>query len=451
MIVVFCPRITSRIQYVTRLVMGRLLASNWQLTDDPAVADAHKGPKIIYSREAGGMEGLHIPAHGFLSERGVHYFVPEVRRGNGLPLLFPAQADREEHGLEFDLFAAVFYLVSRYEEYLPHKKDLHWRFDPTASFAYRHNFLDKPVVNHYALLLKERLQELYPAYGFSDPSFTFLPTYDIDVAYAYRGRGIMRTFLGTLRSVFKLDFPSVFQRFRVLAKKEKDPFDTYDRQVELYKQSGIRAVYFFLCGDYGPYDKNVPFYSGAFFSLVKKINDYARTGIHPSVASAKDGSLLEREIARLEDILQQEICCSRQHYLKVDFPSTYQRLLRNNITHDFTMGYAGQPGFRASICTPYPFYDLETESVTPLIIVPFAVMDGTLRDYLQLTPGQALEVIKKLLDETVQVGGMFVSLWHNDSLSGRDDWQGWDKVYEEMYRLASLKHKSNYDPLHQAQ
>ncbi len=450
MIVVFCPRITHRIEYVTRLVMGRLLRCKWQLTDDPEVAEAHKGPKIIYGRETAGREGLHIPAHGFLSERGVHYFVPEVRRSKGLPLLFPVDPDSAKQGLDFDLFSAVFYLVSRYEEYLPHKKDIHWRFDATASFAYRNNFLDKPVVNHYALLLKEKLQELYPACAFTDPAFSFLPTYDIDVAYAYRGRGVMRSFLGAVRSVMRLEFSAFFQRFRVLAGKEKDPFDTYDRQVELYKQSGIRAVYFFLCGDYGPYDKNLPHYSGTFFSLVKRMNDYAHTGIHPSVASTKDDSLIELELSRLANILQQEICCSRQHYLMMDLPATYQRLLRNNITHDFTMGYPSQPGFRASICTPYPFYDLESESATPLTIVPFAVMDGTLRDYLQLTPGKALEVIRKLLDETVQVGGMFVSLWHNDSLSGRGDWQGWDKVYEEMYRLASLKHKDNYDPLRQA-
>lgn len=449
MIVVYCPRITSRIEYVTRLIMGRLLKCNWQLTDDTEVADAHKGPKIIYSRGTAGRDGLHIPAHGFLSERGVHYFVPDIRHSKGLPLLFSGKPDSEMQGLDFDLFAAVFYLVSRYEEYLPHQKDIHWRFDPTASFAYRNNFLDKPLVNHYAMLLKDKLQELYPACRFNEPVFTFLPTYDIDVAYAYRGRGIMRTFLGTLRSLLRFDFPSLFERFRVLSGKEKDPFDTYDRQIELYKQSGIRAVYFFLCGDFGPYDKNVPFYSGAFFSLVKKMNDYGRTGIHPSVASRKEESLLERELSRLSNILQQEIFYSRQHYLMMDLPTTYQRLLRNNITHDFTMGYASQPGFRASICTPYPFYDLESESTTPLTIVPFAVMDGTLRDYLQLTPGEALEVIRKLLDETVQVGGMFVSLWHNDSLSGRDDWQGWDQVYEEMFRLASLKHKNTYDPLHQ--
>ena len=40
----------------------------------------------------------------------------------------------------FDVFSASFYLVSRYEEYLPYVKDMYERFQAENSLAYKHNF-----------------------------------------------------------------------------------------------------------------------------------------------------------------------------------------------------------------------------------------------------------------------------------------------------------------------
>ena len=346
------------------------------------------------------------------------------------------------------MFSAAFYLVSRYEEYLPHKKDSFGRFEAAESFAFKHNFLQKPVVNHYAHILKNCLLKLYPGYSFSTPPFSFVPTYDIDVAYAYKGRGLFRTLLGSLRSLAQFDFKSLAERYRVLTGRATDPWDTYDYQLSLYKETGIKAFYFFLCADFGQYDKNIAFYSKALFSLVKKIGDYAYVGLHPSFASNDHDGLLGIEASRLSKLINQEIKFSRQHYLKLNIPQTYHKLLKENISHDFSMGYASQPGFRASICSPFNFYDLETESITPLVILPLAVMDSTLASYLKLSPKKAFGIISKLVDEVATTGGTFVSLWHNDTLCNCRQWKGWQGLYAKMYRLAAERHQKNYDPLH---
>jgi hypothetical protein len=100
------------------------------------------------------------------------------------------------------------------------------------------------------------------------------------------------------------------------------------------------------------------------------------------------------------------------------------------------MGYPSQVGFRAGICVPYPFYDLTTETETSLTIHPFGVMDGTLNEYLKLTPAQAIEKVKLLIDEVKAVNGTFYSLWHNSSLSEKGDWRGWTKVYTQLVDYA---------------
>ena len=99
------------------------------------------------------------------------------------------------------------------------------------------------------------------------------------------------------------------------------------------------------------------------------------------------------------------------------------------------MGYADEPGFRAGIARPFPFYDLSQEKKTVLTIVPFQVMDGTLRQYLHLSPDAAMAVIRSLISATRRSGGLFVSVWHNTSLTELNGWEGWRKVFEETLAI----------------
>ncbi len=438
MILVYSPHISSRTEYITSLLFKHLLGLEYKLTRDEDSFTAYNGPKINYSQRALHRGGIYIPASGFLQERGVNKFEPGINKRKRIPLLFP---DKEHTGtLEFDPFAASFYLVSRYEEYLPHQKDKHGRFEADQSFAYKHGFLQKPLVDHYAIMLRDALLEKYPGLDVPEQKFTFIPTYDVDVAFAYKGRTMFRNVFGILRSMARLDFYSLKQRFTVILGKERDPYDTYDLQLQLYKKSGIKAYYFFLCGDYGPYDRNVAFFSQQFFLLIKKLGDYAYIGIHPSYASHDEEGALANEIQRLSGIIKDDLKYSRQHYLRLAIPKTYHELLKHNIAYDFTMGYASQPGFRAGISRPYPFYDLTEEKETPLTIVPLAVMDGTLHDYLKLSPDDALKLIKKLMGEVDKVNGVFSTLWHNDALGDHDTWKGWKDVYLKTYESAAKKH-----------
>jgi hypothetical protein len=158
--------------------------------------------------------------------------------------------------------------------------------------------------------------------------------------------------------------------------------------------------------------------------------DYVQVGIHPSWASSKDSSKLPKEIKRLEIITNREITRSRQHFLKLDLPTTYRRLIDLGIREDYTMGYASQVGFRAGTSLPFYFYDLDMETQTQLLIHPFAVMDGTLNEYMELPVDDAQYLVKELMDRVKKVNGTFISLWHNETVSDNRHWQDWKQVYE---------------------
>ena len=141
---------------------------------------------------------------------------------------------------------------------------------------------------------------------------------------------------------------------------------------------------------------------------------------------------MKKEKQRLEHIVNTPITFSRQHYLRLIIPETYQNLIDLDITEDYTMGYARFPGFRASTCTPFYFYDLDFEIQTPLKLFPFTFMDATLKYYMNLSNEEAIEKILKLKKEVLLVNGTFISLFHNDAFSENENWKGWTEIYKKM-------------------
>lgn len=426
-ILIYSSKTSSRSRYIFRVIFKSILGLEPHFTNEKYLFEHHKGPKISYGKRPIGKE-LFFYASNLLFEGGIKWQDLEFIKYEGLPAFYPSY--RKDSALPFDVFAASFFLISRYEEYYPHIIDEHKRFCAHQSIAYKQQFLEEPIVNIWAKKLANLLKKKFPQVVFYEQQFKFIPTIDIDNAFAYREKGFVRVISGLLFDLFNLSSGRFKERLNVLLHRSKDPYDTYDYQIELIEKHDLHIIYFVLLGDYGPYDKNVPFQNKAFRSLIKFFDDYGDVGIHPSYASNKSDKLLKKEITRLQTILNREIRMSRQHYLKLTLPQTYQRLIENDITDDFTMGYAESPGFRAGICTPFFFYDLDLEVETSLKIHPFTIMDGTLKDYMKLRPEETYELYTRLIKKIKEVDGHFIVVWHNESFAENERWKGWRNVFE---------------------
>lgn len=433
MILIYTDKITNRIKFIFNLYFGELLKVEFKITTNREEFKSFEGAKFSYSRQPVSDE-LFFQACNLLFERGIANIDLIFGEYEGLPVFFTVF--QKESALPFDPFAAGFYLVSRYEEYLPYRKDEYGRFSASESMAYQKNFLHKPVVNIWALTVGNLLRKRFSGFNFPGTTYTFIPTIDIDAAWAYRQKGFMRTLGGLAASFVNLDFNEIIERIKVLSGTNKDPFDTYDFQLEMQKKYNLHPIYFILFADYGLNDKNIPVQNRAFQTLIKSLSDYSEVGIHPSYNSNNSVKKLEEEISRLSKVLNREITSSRQHFLKLQLPSTYRNLINLDITDDYTMGFAAQPGFRAGICSTFNFYDLDADTETNLKIHPFTLMDGTLRDYMNISAEDAITYIVPLITEVKAVNGTFISLWHNESLSNAKRWAGWHGVYESMLKEA---------------
>ena len=424
---IYTPKITSRIQYSFQLIFETVWNIDFQLTDDLVFFMSHQGAKINYSNKPIADECF-VKAIGLLTEKGVSDQEIFFEDWHGLPTFFHVK----DSILPFDIFSAAFYLVSRYEEYLPHIKDHYERFTAKESIAYNNGFLHRPLINLWLNEFQKYLLIHFPTLEFSEKKFTYQSTIDIDNAYCFLEKGLVRTTASFIRSAIQMDKQAIKERRDVLLGKTPDPYDTFEYQLQLNEKYGVDVVYFVLLADYGFNDKNCSVHSRKFQLLIKHLGDHAKIGIHPSFASNKSFDTLSTEKKRLEDILKKEVKLSRQHFLKLEIPKTYRNLIELSVSDDYTMGYAAHLGFRASICTPFYFYDLELEKTTQLKLHPFAVMDATFKYYLKSSPEKALKEIKVIIDEVKAVDGHFVSLWHNETWSDYKEWKGWLYLYEQM-------------------
>jgi hypothetical protein len=432
MILIYTPKITSRAKYAFNLVFRDIYGIKFELTADKEAYLAHSGAKLTYSNQPFADE-LFIQSKGLLFETGIIDQDIAVFNWKDSKAFFSVGP---KSALPFDIFSASFFLASRYEEYLPHIRDVYDRFDAQASLAYSYNFLHQPVVNKWAVHFKEVLLQKYPELVFPVKKYRFISSIDIDNAYAYLEKGVVRTMGGFLKSLSTMDIKGFKQRLKVLTGAEKDPYDTYDFQLELQKKYNLEYLYFLLLGDYGVNDKNISVESKRFRSLIKSLADYAQVGIHPSFGSNGNPAQLAKEVSRLQGVINREVFKSRQHFLKISLPDTYRNLIELDIQEDYTMGYASDYGFRAGLCTPFFLYDLDLEVETSLKIYPFAIMEGTLKYYQKIPPERAMEHYKTVIDQVKAVNGIFISLWHNDSMNDLGLWKGWRKVYIDMVEYA---------------
>ena len=435
---IVCSKATPRLTYVAGFLSENALGTGVDIVPDQAgktVQDLIEAGNVViyYGHEP--MEGtFSVFSTGLTEEQGITPHVPSASRTNRQTILFPAP---DGFDLPFDLFSAIFYLLSRYEEYLPHQKDQHGRFEANQSHAFQYGYLMEPVIDQWLVMLKTLLKKKYPALYLPSRKFSFVSTIDIDNPWAILNRGIVRTAGGLLKALLKLHFREWQYRIRVLKRKQPDRFDTYDCILKLEKQYGFRSLFFFLMGNYGKNDTNYAINSGPFRNLLNSLKSSRLIGIHPSYKSNQSPNILKAEIERFADLLGKKPEISRQHFLLLRIPETFRTLISHDVQTDYSMGYATHVGFRAGTSLPFRFYDLIREEETGLLLHPFVVMDVTLRQYMGLSPDQARERIETLLEKVKTTGGNFTSLWHNESISDYGEWKGWLEVFENMVKEAT--------------
>ena len=418
MVLIYSHTSSTRLQYICKFIFNEILSTTHSITIDSESFKKHEGPKINYS-DIEIDDAFRIKNHPLLLEAGIKDQHPVCFETNGYKAFFKTH----NSDFPFDIFAATFYLLSRYEEYLPHEMDMYGRYAHQNSFAFKEGFLNIPLVNIWIQDFGRSLKSKYSIFNFQYSIFNFLPTYDIDIAYSFKHKGLLRNLGGFLRS------PSL-ERLTVLANLKKDPFDSYEFMQQLHSENELEPIYFFLVATSGSmYDKNISPYSSAMWQLIKRHAKKYTIGLHPSWRSNNNMTILNREKKVLETAAGVPVKNSRQHYIKLSLPDTFKKLIEAGIENDYSMGYGSINGFRASVASSFCWYNLKDEKITALKLHPFCFMDANSFYEQQLNADQAYDEIIHYQEVCKKVNGNFISIFHNNFLGTDKQFTGWKEMY----------------------
>lgn len=425
MLLIYCPITNPRLTYICATLFGDEVA----LTQDKLLFQSSSAAKINYSNESFSIDEINIIPHGLVFQSTIEEQTIKCFDWKGVPAFFQTSSS----AIPFDVFSAAFYLIARYEEWLPHEADHYGRYAHSSSVAFKNNFLHLPVVQIWMGTLERALQVNYPDYQLFKKEFSFVPTYDVDIAFGYLHQPLIKNVVGFFRDLLNGKLEQFLERGNVYAGKQKDPFDQFEFLDLLNKQYQLPAIYFFLLAQKRKgVDKNIHPSKKALIELIKKTAKDYELGIHPSWQSGEEKSLLETEIKTLEHITEKPVTISRQHYLKMTIPETYPRLIAAGIKKDYTLGYGTSNGFRASYAAAFYWYDLKNEAVTDLEIHPFCYMDANNIFELRSPVYEAKQALQELLDQVKKVNGEMIVIFHNHFLTDQPEWVEWKKMYAEF-------------------
>jgi hypothetical protein len=419
MILIYTNKVTARINYTCHFLFKEQLGIDYIITNDAEKIKMPGSFLLNYSHK-------HIPHADFCIHPHALLFE------NGISVQDTTCFDFDQHkaffkttdsDFPFDILAATFFLISRYEEYLPHVKDSFGRYAHENSIAFKNGFLQMPLVNIWTGSLKKAFLEKSPDMKFREPVFTTLLTYDIDMAWSYKHKGLFRNIGGFFNS------PGI-ERWKVLLHLTKDPFDAYDFLDSLHDRMAVKPIYFFLvASSTGEFDKNISPQHPAMKKLIRNHASKYGTGLHPSWKSNQHPDEIINEKKNLEYAADQKITRSRQHYIKFSLPETFERLINAGIENEYSMGYGSINGFRASVASPFYWYNLSREEVTLLRIFPFCFMDANSHYEQKQSPDTSYQEIMHYYHTCKKVNGFFIPIFHNNFLGEGREFEGWKELY----------------------
>jgi hypothetical protein len=356
----------------------------------------------------------------------------------GSPLPAPGFADlpapliesrKAEHLIHYDILGLCYWMLARVEEIDRTDLDNHQRFPAISSHAFKHSYLERPIVDEWLHILGQVIQRQWPNIRLKRQQFKMSVSHDVDRPSRYgfaSWRNLARRMAGdSVRGNFTSALSGPWVRLNTKTRLHPaDSYNTFDWIMDQSDRHGLTSAFYFICGHTSAMDGEYQVEHPAIRNLLRRIHSQGHEiGLHPSYNTYEMPDLLKREAERLrrvcaEESIQQNVWGGRMHYLRWKHPATLCAWADAGLTYDSTLGYADHAGFRCGTSFEYPGFNpvkAETLSVRvrPLIAMETSVLS---KKYMGRGESNALAVFQDLKSKCIKLNGQFTLLWHNSEL-----------------------------------
>lgn len=360
----------------------------------------------------------------------VIFGMPEVIVNNGFT--------RKTIHCKADFFSDIFFMLTRWEEYVSTDKDEYGRFPEKQSLSINYGIHRRPIVNEYIELLWKMLLFLGYHGNRKKLEFNAVLTHDVDAIIRFKSIiSLMKIIAGDLiiRKDPMLIRGSIKDFLACKSGRKLDSYDTFDFLMNLSEKINVKSHFYFLAQKhelipwkkYSNFDFRYDINDPKVSSIIRNIlNRGHYVGIHGSYYSYNDTELFSNELNNLKKITG-AVVESRQHYLQFLPPVTWNIGSQNQIKVDSTLGFAEDIGFRCGTCHPYPVFDFLERKPLDIKELPLTVMEGSVL-HLTRDPGDFYTYICSIIDTVKKYDGHFVLLWHSNTFNTHE----WDP-YQNNY------------------
>tara|TARA_B100000767_G_scaffold41714_1_gene35368 strand:+ start:5676 stop:6974 length:1299 start_codon:yes stop_codon:yes gene_type:complete len=423
MLLVYTHKITPRLRYTFKHFFESVLGINVVFTTKLQVFIAQNGPKLSYTNTPLGNE-FFVSSNPLLFEQGVRDLEIQIREWEGLPVFFECS---QASFIPFDFFAATFYLMSRYEEYLLHVKDENGRFMSNQCLAVQNNFIEQPIIDLWANRLLQMLRYKFPELETEElNSNQFIPLIEVVSPYKYIHKSFLRNIAQFFITLSKLQLWNIIEQLMVLLGFWKDPWNNFNSFTKLFKESKLKPRFFFLFSNITYLDQGISIFNTTFHSLIKSVADYHKVSLLVSTEARQKAKKFKLELESFESVIHHNTKFIKFNIGVTSVFETYRNVLAMEEAEDFSLGYHDKIGYRASTAVPFRFFDLGNEIETALILYPLVASEEVLRTTGALF---AFEKLKQIKDQIPTPSGVHVFSVTNAILSSHNSNKSWREGY----------------------
>jgi len=368
--------------------------------------------------------------------------VNEIKFGNEtIPVLYSTNKPKIEvtkniFVTNVDFVETFFFFLTRYEEQVITKRDKLDRFPDDESLIIKYGLNLTPVLDVYSKVIRDWLKE---SMSLEDKMGYFLLTHDIDR---------LNTRVSLRHGIKKMIINHDTEPIKFYFKDRKDGISYGLSDILKYESEfKVNSVFFFMVkkgnlfvpnSDYSIKDKKIR----------QKINEIKDSdsiiGLHPSLKTLKNKKLLETEKSILESIIGRKIEWSRKHYLRYSINFTFKDLEESGFKYDSSIGYINHVGYKSGTSHPFLIFDMLERKSIDLIEIPLIIMDQALIRSSLGKVEKADQILNKLINNTINYGGILTILWHNHMVMNNSINKELDRYYLKILNTLQSNKIENY-------
>lgn len=238
-------------------------------------------------------------------------------------------------------------------------------------------------------------------------------THDIDRYYKWKH---FKSIFGEFNRIFqgrsKWSYAEAWNSFQ--NRKYEDPFSNLQRIAALDISAGLQSVFYIMTTE-EKHSKNINDYSVNEQKVKDNLKELiaigSEIGIHPGIYTFDDERRMQQQKERLETAIEQKVVRSRQHYLRYEYPRTFEILASIGIENDSSILVDLSNVEDRSKRTTYPMFEDTDMDITQ---TPLVFMDT---HHMQKDDDTLLKILEDSLGPAKREGGEVMILWHNNNIS----------------------------------